>query len=141
VPELKVSDFASVTVPSFTHEDDLDRLSSFTDRMAVVTDRSHAFPRLVVETVQLGGGLQSVSTTLAGEDLSLVIAAEGLPAINRLEEMLTNDRVYWSPVGGTPGWVAPAGWSVRAPAPNVKVVSVTMVRQDWPETPEPGEFL
>jgi hypothetical protein len=141
VPELKVSDFASVTVPSFTHADDLDRLSSFTVRMAVVTDRSHAYPRLVVDTTPLDGGLHSVSTTLAGEDMSLTIAVEGLPAINALEELLANDRVYWSPIGGTPGWFAPAGWTVRAPAPNVKVLQVTMVRQEWPETPEPEEFL
>lgn len=141
VPELKVTDFASVTVPSFTHGDDLDRLSSFTDRMAVTTDRSHAFPRLVADDVPLDGGLPSVSTTLAGEDLSLVIAVEGLPAINELEAMLANERVYWSPVGGTPGWFAPAGWTVRAPAPNVKVVQVTMVRQDWPATPDPADFL
>ena len=141
VPELKVSDFASVTVPSFTYGDDLDRLSSFIDRIAVATDRSHAFPRLVAETVPLDGGLPSVSTTLAGEDVDLTIAAEGLPAINRLEAMLANERVYWSPVGGTPGWFAPAGWRVTAPAPGVKVVQVTMVRQPWPETPEPEEFL
>lgn len=141
VPELKVSEFASVTVPSFTHGDDLDRLSSLTNRIAVTTDRSHDFPRLVAETVPLDGGLPSVSTTLAGEDLALTIAVVGLPAINELEEMLGNDRVYWSPVGGTPGWFAPAGWTVRAPAPTVKVVQVTMVRQDWPETSEPGDFL
>jgi hypothetical protein len=65
----------------------------------------------------------------------------GLPAINRLETMLRNDRVYWSPVGGTPGWFAPAGWRVAAPAPEVKVVTVTMVRQPWPETPDPEEYL
>jgi hypothetical protein len=141
VPELKVSDFASVTVPSFTYDDDLDRLSSLTDRMAVVTDRSHDYPRLVVDSTPLDGGLHSVSTTLAGEDMSLTIAAVGLPAIDRLETMLANDRVYWSPLGGTPGWFAPAGWTVGAPAPDVKVVQVTMVRQDWPETPEPEEFL
>lgn len=141
VPELKVSDFASVTVPSFTYSDDLDRLSSLTDRIAATTDRSHDFPRLVVDSVPLDGGLHSVSTTLAGEDLDLVIAAEGLPAINRLEEMLANRLIYWSPVGGTPGWFAPGGWTVRAPAPDVKVIQVTMVRQDWPETPEPEEFL
>lgn len=141
VPELKVSDFASVTVPSFTHGDDLDRLSTFIERMAVVTDRSHAYPRLVADTTPLDGGLHSVSTTLAGEDMSLTIAVEGLPAINELEALLANDRVYWSPVGGTPGWFAPAGWGVRAPAPGVKVLTITMVRQDWPETPEPEEFL
>jgi hypothetical protein len=73
--------------------------------------------------------------------MSLTIAAEGLPAINALEALLANDRVYWSPVGGTPGWFAPAGWTVRAPAPDVKVLQVTMVRQDWPETSEPEEFL
>ena len=141
VPELRISDFASVTVTSFTYGDDLDRLASLTEQMAVVTDRSHAYPRLVADTTPLDGGLHSVSTTLAGEDMSLTIAVEGLPAINALEELLANDRVYWSPLGGTPGWFAPAGWTVRAPAPNVKVLQVTMVRQDWPETPEPEEFL
>jgi hypothetical protein len=141
VPELKVSDFAGVTVPSFTHGDDLDRLSSATARIAVTTDRSHAFPRLVADSVPLDGGLPSVSTTLAGEDLSLTIAAVGLPAINELEGMLSNRLVYWSPVGGTPGWFAPAGWTVRAPAPGVKVAQVTMIRQDWPETSDPEDFL
>jgi hypothetical protein len=141
VPELKISDFASFTVPSLTYSDGLDRLSSFTDRMAVVTDRASDFPRLVADSVPLEGGLHSVSTSISGEDLSLVISAEGLPAINRLEAMLANDRLYWSPLGGTPGWFAPAGWTVTAPAPTVKVVQVTMVRQPWPETPEPGEFL
>jgi hypothetical protein len=141
VPELKVSEFSSVTVPSFTYTDDLDRLSSTTARIAVTTDRSHSFPRLVADSVPLDGGLPSVSTTLAGEDLSLTIAAVGLPAINELEAMLSQQIVYWSPVGGEPGWFAPAGWTVRAPAPNVKLVQVSMVRQDWPETPDPEEFL
>lgn len=141
VPELRISDFSSSTVPAFSYGDDLDRLSSFTDRMAVTTDRSHAYPRLVVDTLPLDGGLPSVSVTLAGEDMALTIAVEGLPAINRLEEMLSNDRVYWSPVGGTPGWYAPAGWTVKAPAPNVKVVQVTMIRQPWPDTLDPAVFL
>lgn len=141
VPELKVSDFASATVPSFTYGDDLDRLSTFTEKVAVASDRSHTFPRLVADTVPLDGGLPSVSTTLAGEDMTLTLAAEGLPAINRLERILSADRVYWSPVGGTPGWYAPGGWSVRAPAPNVKVLQVTMVRQPWPETDDPEEYL
>lgn len=141
VPELKISDFASFTVPSLTYDDGLDRLSSFTDRMAVATDRSSDFPRLVADSTPLEGGLHSVSTSTPGEDLALVIAAEGLPSINQLEAMLANDRIYWSPVGGTPGWFAPAGWSVTAPAPNVKVVQVTMVRQPWPETADPEDFL
>jgi hypothetical protein len=141
VPELKISDFASATVPSFTYTDDLDRLSSFTDRMAVSSDRSHEFPRLVVDSIPLQGGLHSISTTLSGEDMTLTMAVVGLPAINRLEALLANDRVYWSPLGGTPGWFAPMGWTVRAPAPTVKVVQVTMVRQPWPTTPEPEEFL
>lgn len=141
VPELKVSDFASVTVPSLTHGDDLDRLSSLTGRLAVTTDRSHDFPRLVVDSIPLEGGLPSISSSLAGEDMTLVMAVVGLPAINQLEEMLSNDRVYWSPVGGTPGWYAPGGWTVKAPAPTVKVVTVTMVRQPWPPTDDPEVFL
>lgn len=141
VPELRVSSYASVTVPSFTYSDDLDRLSSFTDRMAVATDRSSEYPRLVTDDVPLDGGLHTVSTTLAGEDMALTIAVEGLPAIDQLETMLSNSRVYWSPLGGTPGWFAPAGWSVRAPAPTVKVLQVTMVRQPWPSTAEPGDYL
>lgn len=141
IPELRISDFSSATVPAFTHADDLDRLSSLTDRIAVVTDRSHSYPRLVADSTPLDGGLPSVSVTLAGEDMTLTIAAVGLPAINRLETMLRNERVYWSPVGGTPGWYAPAGWSVRAPAPTVKVVQVTMVRQPWPDTDDPEVYL
>jgi hypothetical protein len=141
VPELKVSDFASATVPSFTYGDGLDRLSSMTDRMAVTTDRSHDYPRLVADSTPLDGGLHTVSTTLAGEDLQLTIAVVGLPAINRLEAMLANERVYWSPVGGTPGWFAPGSWRVSAPAPHTKVVQVTMVRQPWPTTRNPEEFL
>ena len=141
VPELKVSDFASATVPSLTYGDGLDRLSSMTDRMAVTTDRSHDYPRLVADSIPLDGGLHTVSTTLAGEDLQLTIAVVGLPAINRLEAMLANERVYWSPVGGTPGWFAPGSWTVKAPSPNVKVVQVTMVRQPWPDTPSPEEYL
>ena len=141
VPELRVSDYAEVTVPAFTYGDDLDRLASFTDTMAVTTDRSHDFPRLVVDSVPLDGGLHSVSTTLAGEDMSLTIGVVGLPAINRLETMLSNTRVYWSPLGGTPGWYAPAGWTVRAPSPDVKVVQVTMIRQPWPSTADPSEYL
>lgn len=141
VPELKVSDFATATVPSLVHGDDLDRLSNFTDRMAVATDRSHVFPRLVADSVPLDGGLHSVSTTLAGEDMTLVIAVEGLPAIDQLEELLRSERVYFSPIGGTPGWYAPSSWTVRAPVSNVKVLQVTMVRQPWPDTDDPGVYL
>jgi hypothetical protein len=141
IPELKTSAFASITVPSFVYGDDLDRLSSFTDKMAVTTDRSHDYPRLVIDSVPLEGGFHTIATTLAGEDMQLTIAVEGLPAINRLETLLSNDRVYWSPVGGDPGWYAPNGWSVSDPAPNVKVVQVKMVRQPWPATPEPGVYL
>jgi hypothetical protein len=141
VPELKVTEFASVTVPAFTYSDGLDRLATLTEKMAVVTDRTHQFPRLVADSVPLDGGLHSVSTTLAGEDLTLTIGVEGKGSIDALEELLSAERVYYSPVGGTSGWFAPAGWMVRAPAPNVKVLQVPMVRQDWPETPNPEEFL
>jgi hypothetical protein len=142
IPELRTSEFAEVTVPSFAHPGDgLDRLASRTDVMRVVTDRSHEYPRLVVDSVPLDGGLHTVSNTLAGEEVSLIIAVEGLPAIDALETLLAADRLYWSPVSGTPGWFAPAGWTVTAPTPNVKVVQVTMVRQGWPSTPDPEEFL
>jgi len=141
VPELRITDYATATVPSFTYSDGLDRLASLTDQMTVVTDRSHSFPRLVVDSVPLDGGLHTVSTTLAGEDMSLVMAVEGILAINALEAMLSNDLVYYSPLGGTAGWYAPAGWTVRAPAPGVKVLSVTMVRQPWPATDDPQDYL
>lgn len=141
VPELKVSEFSSATVPSFTYGDGLDRLATTEKKITVVTDRSHTFPRLVADSVPLEGGLHSVSTTLAGEDMTLTIGVEGKPAIDELEEVLSADRVYYSPVGGTAGWYAPGGWRVTGPAPDVKVLQVTMVRQDWPTTPEPSEFL
>lgn len=141
VPELKVTEFASVTVPSFFYGDGLDRLATLTDVMSVATDRTHDFPRSVADSVPLDGGFHTVSTTLAGDEMSLTIGVEGLPDIDRLEEILSEDRVYYSPVGGTPGWFAPAGWSVRAPVENVKVLQVPMVHQDWPPTSDPGEFL
>lgn len=141
IPELKTTEFATVTVPALVYGDDLDRLASRTEIMAVPTTRSHTHPRLVADTVPLDGGLPTVSTTAPGEDVTLTIAVEGITAINKLERILSSDRVYWSPVGGLPGWFAPQGWSVKSPAPNVKVVQVTMVRQGWPTTDDPGVFL
>lgn len=141
VPELKVSDFASSTVPSFTYGDGLDRLASLTEQMAVTTDRSSSFPRLVADSVPLDGGAHSVSNTLAGEDLSLTIAVQGKPAIDELESLLSADRVYYSPVGGTPGWYAPGSWMTSAPAPEIKLLTITMVAQPWPTVPPPEDFL
>jgi hypothetical protein len=141
IPELRITDFSSSTVASFTYGDDLDRLATLTDQMAVATDRSYVFPRLVADSVPLEGGLHTISTTLAGEDMTLVIAVEGIVAINELEALLSSDRVYFSPLGGTPGWYAPAGWTVRAPVATVKVLTITMVRQPWPATDEPTDFL
>jgi sarcosine oxidase gamma subunit len=89
----------------------------------------------------LDGGLHSVATTLAGEDVSLLIAVQGKPAIDELEALLAAERVYYSPVGGTAGWFAPGSWRVVAPAPEVKVLTITMVRQDWPPTDPPEAFL
>lgn len=141
VPELKISDYASATVPAFTYTDGLDRLASLTTKMAVVTDRSSSFPKLVADSTPLDGGLHTVSSTPAGEDLTLTIAVQGMPAIDALEALLAEDRLYWSPLGGTPGWFAPGGWTVAAPAPGVKVVQVSMVRVDWPSVSAPEEFL
>jgi hypothetical protein len=142
VPELKVSDFASVTVEAIVFGTEYDRLSNLDgDVMSVPTSRSSNFPRLVTDSTPLDGGLHTVSSTLAGEDLSLVIATESKADIDALETLLSADRVYWAPLGGTPGWFAPAGWSVDGPAPNVKVLSITMVRQSWPATDDPEDFV
>lgn len=141
VPELKVSDFASATVPSATYTDGLDRLANFTDTLAVVTDRTSSFPKLVADSTPLDGGLHTVSSTTAGEDMSLVMAVEGMPAIDALEALLMSDRVYWSPLGGTAGWFAPGGWAVQPGPPGVKILTITMIRQDWPSTPSPEEYL
>lgn len=142
VPELRISDFASVTVPALAFGDELDRLSNLAgESMAVTSDRANGFPRLVVDSVPLDGGLHTVSTTLAGEDLSLVIATESKADIDALESLLSADRVYWAPLGGTPGWFAPGGWSVAGPVAGVKVLSITMVRQPWPATDDPEDYL
>lgn len=141
VPEMRISEYASVTVEAFTHDDGLDRISSLTERRAVVTDRSHSFPRLVNDSTPLDGGVHSVSTTEPGEDLALVIATQGKQEIDELEELLAADRIYWSPVGGVPGWFAVGPWTVSGPAPDVKVVQVSLVRQPWPTTPDPEEYL
>lgn len=142
VPELKVSDFSLATVPSFTYGDDLDRISSLTtEPLAIATSRSSSFPRLVAETVPLDGGFHTISTTVPGEVLTLAIAVEGRDAIDALEDLLAADRIYWSPLGGTPGWFAPGAWSVTSPVTNVWVLTVPLVRQPWPTTPDPGDFL
>ncbi len=141
VPELRTSEFAEITVSGFTYDDGLDRLSSTTTRIAVATDRSHGHPRISVSSVPIEGGLPSVATTIPGEDVTLTIAAEGKPAIDELEELLAADHLYYAPVGGTPGWFAPSGWTTGAPAPNVKVVTVTMARIDWPAALDPEELL
>jgi hypothetical protein len=141
VPELRTSDFASSTVQAFTYDDGNDRLATFERKISVVTDRNHSFPRLVADSVPLDGGLHTVATTLAGEDMTLTIGVQGKPAIDALELVLSAERVYYSPVGGTAGWYAPAGWRVTAPAPEVKVLTVPMVAQPWPPTAEPQEYL
>jgi len=141
VPELRVTEFASMTVPAFTYGDGLDRLATFTEKIEVVTDRTSQFPRSLVDSIPLDGGLHTVATALAGEDMVLTIGVEGKPAIDKLEEILSAERVYYSPVSGTPGWFAPGSWRVIAPAPGVKVLQVMMVRQPWPTTPDPSEFL
>lgn len=141
IPELKVSAFSSVTVPAFTYTDDLDRLASLTALMAVVTDRSSTLPRLVVDSTPLDGGLHTISTTIPGEDLTLTIAVEGMPAIDALEALLAEDRLYFSPLGGDAGWYAPGSWTVNRGGPGVWVVQVAMVAQGWPSTDDPEEFL
>lgn len=141
VPEVRISEFASVIAPALLHTDGMDRIGSLTAVMPVTTDRSNAFPRLVVDEVPLTGGVHTVSTSVPGEDLTLAIAVEGKPAIDALEAILAEPLVYWAPLGGTPGWFMPGGWSVAGPAPDVKVVSVVMARQPWPATPDPEEFL
>jgi hypothetical protein len=141
VPELKVTAFSSTTVPALTYADGLDRLSSLTTALAVSSDRSSSHPRLVADSTPLEGGLHSVSTTEPGEDLTLTLAVEGMPAIDELEELLASDRLYWSPLGGTSGWFAPGSWTVSNPVPGVWVVQVTMVDQPWPTTADPEEYL
>lgn len=142
VPALKVTDFAVATVPAFTYTDQLDRLATLDgQQMAVPTDRAHSFPRLVADSTPLDGGVHSVSTALGGEDATLSVAVVGKQAIDQLEDILMADRVYWSPVGGTAGWFAPQGWTVKRGTTDVKVVQISMTRQPWPSTPEPSEFL
>jgi hypothetical protein len=141
VPELKISDFSVATVPSLTYTDGLDRLASLTTIMALASDRGSSFLKLVADSVPLDGGLHTVSSTPAGEDLSLTLAAVGIEAIDALEALLANDELYWSPLGGTAGWFRPGGWTVTRGAPNVWIVAVPLVRQDWPTVADPGDFL
>lgn len=141
VPELKTTAFASTTVSAFTYADGLDRLASFTEIVAIAASRTRQTSRFVTDSTPLSGGSHTVSTSVTGEDVTLSIAVEGVPDINALERVLESDRVYFSPLGGVSGWLAPGSWTVGRGASGVWVVQVTMVRQDWPTTPEPEEFL
>ena len=147
-PELRTTDFASVAVEAIDFGDELDRLSTLESvvtgggaALAVATERMSALPRISIDSTPLAGGVHTVATTVPGEDVSLSIAVVGKAAIDELETVLAADRVYWAPLGGEPGWFAPGGWSVSAPAPDVKVASVTMVRSDWPDTADPEDFV
>jgi hypothetical protein len=141
VPELKITDFSTATVPSFTYTDGLERLASLRGQVVIASDRTYAYPRLVTDSTPLAGGLHTISTSSPGEDLTLTIAVVGIEAINALEDILREDRVYYSPLGGEAAWYAPGSWTVTRGGPDVKIVQVPMVRQPWPTTPEPGEFL
>jgi hypothetical protein len=140
-PELKISEFAAVTVPAFTYNDGLDRLATLDTQIEVATDRAHELPRIVTDSTPLDGGLHTVSTTEPGDVISLTIGVQGKADIDQLETVLSADRVYYSPVGGQPGWYAPAGWTVANPAPGVWAVAVQMTRQPWPTVLSPEEFL
>lgn len=139
--ELRISEYAVATVPPLAYAGDMDRIGTMTEMIAVPTDRTHEYPRLVVDSVPLEGGLHTVSSTIAGERVSLTIAVEGKQAIDELEEILSADRIYYSPLGGTPGWFAPAGWPVTNPTAGVWVVQVVLTRQPWPSVPEPEVYL
>lgn len=141
-PEQRTTEYAEVTVPAVDFGDELDRISSLAGQViAVPSDRGSSLPRLVADSIPIDGGVHTVSTTAPGEDLSLDLPVEGKAAIDALETLLAEDRVYWAPIGGTPGWFAVGEWSVTAPAPDVKVVSVTLVRQPWPSVPDPVDLL
>jgi len=138
---LTVSEFSSDTVEAVTYTDGLDRLATLDTILPVVTDRNHSFPRLVVDSIPLLGGYHTIATTSPGEDMSLTMATVGKAAIDELEALLSNDRVYYSPLGGQPGWYAPMGWQVSAPTAGVKVLQITMIRQPWPTTADPEDYL
>lgn len=141
-PAQRVTEYAEITVPAVDFGQEYDRLSTLEgSSLAVATDRGHAYPRLVTNAIPLDGGVHTVSVTEPGEDVSLTIAVVGKDEIDSLEALLASDRVYWAPLGGEPGWFAPGGWSVSAPAPEVKVVTVTLVRTPWPDVPDPATLL
>lgn len=141
VPELRISEFSSITVPALLHTDGMDRIGSLAAVMAVAATRGHALPRLSTDSVPVTGGRHTVSNTVSGEDLTLTIGVLGKQDIDALEEIMASDRIYWAPLGGTPGWFAPGPWTVAGPAPDVKVLTVTAVRQPWPSTPDPEDYL
>jgi hypothetical protein len=141
-PAQRTTEFAEITAPAISFGDGLDRLSTLTGlTMALPSDRSHAYPRLTVDSVPLDGGTHTVSTSAPGEDLTLSLAVEGKDRIDALEALLAADRVYWSPAGSEPGWFAPGGWTTERQTPDIKVVSIVLVRQPWPPVPDPADLL
>lgn len=141
-PSQRVTDFASATVPAVAFGQEYDRFSTLSGlTLAVATDRGHSYPRFAVESVPLEGGTHSASTSGPGEDLSVSFPVVGKDQIDAAEVLLAADRVYWAPLGGAPGWFAPGGWSVEPAAPDVKVISLTLVRQPWPSVEDPANLL
>lgn len=141
-PEQRTTDYATITVPALDNADNLDRLSVLGEpALAVATNRSSNLPRLVIESIPIDGGLHTISATEPNEELGLTIAVVGKDQIDALEAILSAERVYWAPVGGTPGWFAPSSWTVTPPTAEVKVLTIVMVRQHWPAVPDPVTLL
>lgn len=140
IPQIVTSEFAVITIDAPTVTSD--RLVGGTSGVIVEVcpDRSYDLPRLSARATQLDGGLPQVSTTEHGRHQLLNLPTR-TPDVPALEEVLGERRVWYAPLDGPSGWYAPSGWTVTRAQAGVRVVTVTLVREDPPTPTDPEDLL
>lgn len=137
VPTVYVTSYSSASIDATTAEQGMESLAG----LMLCTDKTFARPRTSVSNVPLEGGLPSVYTSISGTDVTLTISVAGRASLAALEAALKEQLVYFQPWRGQPGWYAPGPYTVQPAAPGVKVVNVTMTRQDPTAPVDPSTLL
>lgn len=138
---IVTSEFAEVAADALTTEPGIDRLVGEDSTAEVCPERSYTRPRQGKVSPPFVGGLPTVLTTSPGEDLDLQMAVVGRGSLSALETVLRQERIWYTPYGGVPGWYAPSTFQVRPVTPRTWAVSISMVRAEPLPLPDPEELL
>jgi hypothetical protein len=123
------SEYADVVIdaPSATSERLVGGTSSVV--VSICPDHSYELPRLSARAIQLSGGLPQVSTSGHGRHVTLKLPVTTVN-VPTLEAVLAERYVWYAPLVGESGWYAPSKWQVSNATAGVRVVSVTLIRDE-----------